>query len=102
MVQGDAYNLPIEITNGDDVVTPDNCSGVKITVGGIVKTSDDGVIVFDTGIQKWLYPVTQEESLQFGSKIGIQVQVKISSAIINSEIMYFKVSDGLIKEVWDE
>ena len=77
MMQGDAYNLKIEILNEDqDVVTPEAVSDVEITIGSLRKTYASEEVTYDEGLERWLFPLTQEETFRF-TPARVKAQVRV-------------------------
>ena len=78
MMQGDSYGLPIEILNSEKaVVTPDDVSDVEITIGSLRKSYADGEVIFSTEAEKWVVPLTQEETFSLRpGRVRVQLRVK--------------------------
>lgn len=76
IMQGDAYDLGIEIRDEDrNVVTPDDIADVEIVIGYLTRTYAKGELKF--GEDVWLFPLTQEESFKLmASRPKAQIRVK--------------------------
>lgn len=76
MMQGDAYNIPIEIMVDDGVADKTLFDEVEIVIGNIVKTMSSGEITYDNENKVFLFPISQKESMKLGAKADCQVRVK--------------------------
>lgn len=75
MMQGDSYNIALEILNTyGQPITEEELADIEITIGSLRKTIDDGVR-YDSGNGTWLFPLSQEESFQFPRKVKGQVRL---------------------------
>lgn len=101
MVQGDQYYIPCAVKDrSGNAVTPSNCQGIKIKIGKNEKSYPDGQLIFQNN--KWLYPITQEESLSLTNTV-YQCQVKFSNTdIATSKQKTFTIHPSIIREVWDD
>ena len=76
MMQGDSYNLAIEVLKADgSLVTDADVSNIEITIGNLRKTTKDGV-KYDIGSGAWKFPLSQEESFQMPRRVKGQVRLK--------------------------
>lgn len=102
MMQGDSYNLEVKILNTDqEVVTPDGVSDVEITVGSLTKTYNRGEVTYDEVAEKWLFPLTQEETFKFlPQKVKAQVRVVWNSRDVEgASLGTVNVLESISKEV---
>lgn len=78
IMQGDEYGIPIGLKRKSDgtVITTADVEEVEIVLGGCRKTYSGGEVTFDG--EKWIYPLTQEESFTFARRARLQVRVKFS------------------------
>jgi hypothetical protein len=76
MMQGDAYNIPIEIMADDGIADETLFDEVEIVIGTMVKTMSSGEITYDTENKVFLFPLSQKESMKLGAKADCQVRVK--------------------------
>ena len=76
IMQGDAYDLGIEILDNEgNVVTPDAVADVEIVIGHLTKTYARDELKFGEGV--WLFPLTQEESFSLmASRPKAQIRMK--------------------------
>lgn len=82
--QGDQFPLTFTIKDRDEFITPDNCSDLKCKINKrIYKYSREEISYLN---DKWQVYVLQEDTLNAGGKLNIQVQVKFSGnpAVIKS------------------
>lgn len=64
IMRGDSYLIPITLTQGGNVLTPEMVKDVEIFIGkDIARKMSDGNVFFDAGQQKWFVRPTQAESL---------------------------------------
>lgn len=78
MMQGDSYDLRVEVINSlGAVITPTDVSNIEITVGGVKKTYTKSEITFDTEAQKWIYHLSQEETFKFPAGAFIKRQIRV-------------------------
>lgn len=104
MYQGDQYKIPFTINMGNTMVTPEICEGVKIEIAGTTKEYP-GEVTWDSETSKWLYPVTQEQSLSIKGKYKMQIQVNFGgdpATIISSEVTEEAIGKSVILEEWDD
>jgi hypothetical protein len=76
MMQGDAYNIPVEIMVDDGIADDTLFDDVEIVIGTMVKTMSSGEITYDTENKVFLFPISQKESMKLGAKADCQVRVK--------------------------
>lgn len=118
MHRGDEFKLPIMLKNRGTVLTPSMIDGLKIKVADIELTYNgiDG-ISFDDEEGVWLFPLTQEQTLQlqsekykdmnlstspdFDTNIPVQAQIKLNGEVFGTDVDYINVKDSIIKTVWD-
>ena len=102
MMQGDSYNLKVEILNKDKTpVIPDDVSDVEITVGSLRKTYANNEVTYNEGLGKWLFPLTQEETFNFTpARVKAQVRVVMKSGIVEGvPLGTINVLESISKEV---
>ena len=75
IMQGDAFSLPVEITLGGQVVTPEDVARIEVKIGGRIRKYYP-----DTG-EYWggyyLFPLTQEETLALPAEQRTPVCVRV-------------------------
>ena len=83
MMQGDSYNLGVEILDDTGaLVLPEAVSDIEIAIGHIKKTYANGEIKYGENV--WLFPLTQEESFTLpAGKLYGQVRIKWASGEVN-------------------
>lgn len=102
MMQGDSYRLKVEILNSKNVaVTPDDITDIEIILGSLRKTYKDNQITYDGGLERWLFPLTQDESFKFPpTKVKAQVRVVWSDGRVEgASLGYVNVLESISKEV---
>ena len=108
MQQGDAFAFPLTIAAADGtIITPDNCADVKVLIKGLTAKSyvaetlipetDDGAY---TG--RWLYPLTQANTLTLSGSVPVQAQVKFADGtILGTQVMFAPVLESIITTAWE-
>lgn len=83
MMQGDSYNLGVEVLDDTGaVVLPEAIEDMEIAIGNLKKTYKDGEVKYGEGV--WLFPLTQEESFALpAGKLYGQVRIKWASGEVN-------------------
>lgn len=102
MMQGDAYDLPIEIVVVDGpAVTPEDVKDVEIVIGSLRKTFVAGEVKFDRTTNEWLFPLSQEETFKFlPTKIRGQVRLHWKTGEIEGyKLDTIDVDESTSKEV---
>lgn len=97
MVQGDAYQIDVEITNEGTVLDPSAVSLVEIALLNLIKTYP-GDVTFSDG--KFHFPITQTETFALPQVCPMQVRVKFPSGdVIGSEMQDINVKRSISKAV---
>lgn len=100
MMQGDSYNLGIEIlNNAGSPVTPDDVRDVEITIGHIRKTYRESEITYSGGM--WFFPVSQEDTFQmWPAAVKAQVRVLWANGVVEGKPLYgVRIHESTSKEV---
>lgn len=99
--QGDAYNLRIKINSGDGPLDMAEVETVEIVVGSLTKTWPD-VVDYDAETGAFLFPLAQEESLQFRAGIAVRFDVRVkfqTGDVVGIKPQRIDVIEALSKEV---
>lgn len=97
MVQGDAYQIDVEITNEGTVLDPSAVSLVEIALLNLIKTFP-GDITWSNG--NFHFPITQAESFSLPQICPMQVRVKFPSGdVIGSEMQDINVKRSISRAV---
>ena len=81
IMQGDAYSIPVHITNDGELVTPETAETVEIAIGPLVKQDPVGVSFLEGD---WLFQLTQPEAFALsaaGAECKIRVKFKNGDVI---------------------
>lgn len=99
MLQGDAYNIPFVIKQGDTVVTDTMVSAVEIVIGPLKKTHPDGGLTYSGG--EWLFALTQAETFALSAASQpAQVRVKFTGGdVVGASLGGISVARSLSKAV---
>lgn len=102
--QGDQYAIPIRIKAGDTVVTPDNCTDVRVKIGCKLINYDGGhgELRYDPAETVWSFPLTEELSSHYAHLEPVQIGVKFNDDYIYSPVQNITIGNSIIKEPWDE
>lgn len=101
MVQGDKYALPIEIKlkKGSTVITDQSVVKVRIKLGNVDDNWPNGGVTFDSESQKWLFPLTQAQTLAM-DHVRFQVRIVFANGdIFNSVPQPITIKEAIIREV---
>ncbi|MBQ5900231.1 MAG: hypothetical protein IIW86_00060 [Clostridia bacterium] len=101
MMQGDQYNIPIEILADDGVTDPTVFDDVEIVIGPLVKTMVKEQISYDTERKVFLFPLLQKESMNMPQKAKAQVRVKLNGSedVIGVDLGEIDVAKTMSKAV---
>ena len=106
MVQGDRYSLPIKIltkTKGSSeqtVVTNENIARVRIRLGDVEDVYPGGTLLYDEDTERWLLPLTQEQTLKMYTNVMLQVRLVFpDGSVYNSRPRQQNVYGAIIREV---
>ena len=80
MMQGDSYNIPIEILAENGATDPTVFDEVEIGIGSLVKTMGKHQVSYDAGEKVFLFPISQTESMNMPNKVKAQVRVKLNGS----------------------
>lgn len=101
--KGEQYNIPFEISVGEEMVTPSSADGVRIQIEGKLYEYPNGGLEYDSESNAWLYPLTQEQSSTiFTGQRKAQVAVRFGNDIVMSDIISVDVKDSIIMKRWSE
>ena len=98
--QGDKYLIPITIKSQGVDITPSDIDGLKIQIGRYLKRYPNGELTYQN--DKWYFPLTQKESLDFNHSTKVQVQVLIGDQIVGSHVETIDIGSSIIKGEWNE
>jgi len=100
--EGEQYQIPIKLTTSDGtVITPANCSDVRMQLGATLKTYSAGELFFDSTDNVWCYPILQNETLKFDANVPFEVSIKFSNGeVIKSFTRMIRVASTIMKEAW--
>lgn len=102
MMQGDSYSLKVNILKKDKtLVLPADVSDVEITVGSLRKTYAKNEVIYNEGLERWLFPLTQEETFKFTpARVKAQVRVVLKDGTVEGiPLGTINVLESISKEV---
>lgn len=100
MMQGDSYNLGINIlNNAGSPVTPDDVRDVEITIGHLRKTYVNGELAYSDGV--WMFPINQKDSFgMWPAAVKAQVRVAWANGVVEGKPLYgIRNEESISKEV---
>lgn len=100
MMQGDAYNLGIQIlNNAGSPVTPEDIQDLEITIGHLRKTYRESQVTYYEGM--WLFPFSQKETFGFRpDAVKAQVRVFWANGVIEGQPIYgVRIDESISREV---
>lgn len=101
--KGEQFSMPFDVKIENQKVTPSNIDGLRIQVGNRLCHWPDGELEYDTESETWLYPLTENQSidLQAGQRKA-EVAVKIGDTILKTGVICITVQDSIIMERWGD
>ena len=98
--QGDQYAIPVKIKLGKTVVTPENCSDVRVKINDKLLEYSSGGLRYSESEQVWQFPLTEDISFSYGNSVMIQIGVKLDEEFLYSSVQRIEVGTSIIKELW--
>lgn len=99
--QGDQYPIKIHLVDATDTTIPQSAvEVVEITIGDTIKKYP-GDITYDDELERWLYPLTQEETFALRAMPRkAQLRVKtVDGNVYNASLGTINIEESLSKEV---
>lgn len=104
IVQGDQFPLSIKIkTKAGEVITPENCEGLKIKVN-LIDFQYPESIDFNDENEKWVVNIPQSETTNHNS-LDVCAQVNFGSepnVIKTTLVSKLSIGNSSIRELWNE
>lgn len=96
--QGNTYDIELSLTYEDSTpVTDQNAAVVELTLGHKIKTWP-GDVTYDG--EKWIYPLTQEETLKMSGAPTLKARVKdLTGEVSDCDVAIVVVDKSNSKEV---
>ena len=92
VMQGDSYFIAFGIYGSNGIpLNPTGVEDVEITMGGVTKRYKNEGLSFACG--KWVFPLTEEESRDFGREYVEDIAVKVKIKTKVGEIVGRHVGD---------
>lgn len=90
MMQGDAYSIPIEVKMQDRYLEDKDIEDMEVLLGLVRKTFKSGEITYDRDLQKFMFPLSQEDTFRLkGKKQPVQIRIKTPTG----EVMGMRLND---------
>ncbi len=99
--QGDQYAIPVKIKIGNEIITPDNCTDVRIKINDKLLEYRSGSLLYNDIEKVWQFPLTEKVSFAYGNTARIQIGVKFDDDFIYSTVKKIEVGSSIIKEFWN-
>lgn len=98
IMQGDQYELVLNITAGETAITDEVAENVEIVIGNIRKDKENGVRFSDG---RWRVPLTEAETFALKADSNAQVRVVFRCGdVIGKELPMVDVIKSLSKVVY--
>lgn len=91
--QADQYNIPFEIEQSGEIVTPETIDDVRIVIGKMERSYSDSSLSFADG--KWLFPIKCTETACLRGHIKGQVEIRRGDNIVHSDSFCVCFKDSL-------
>ena len=100
IMQGDEYSIPIQIETESGVAQRTQFAAVEITIGNLTKSFLKD-FDYDSELEAFMFPITQEESFAFRSAIQpAQVRVRTHTGeVIGISLGDINIAESLSKAV---
>lgn len=100
--QGDQYAIPVSIKSGNEVITPENCSDVRVKIDDVMISYEGGTgqLSYNDRDKTWCFPLTEDISFGYDNSIQIQVGVKFDDDFVYSPVQRIDIGRSIIKEMW--
>ena len=99
VMQGDSYSIAFGIYDSNGIaINPTGVEDVEITMGEVTKRYSDESLSFAYG--KWIFPLTEEETRDFGKEYVEDISVKLKIKTKSGEIVGRRV--GEISLIFDD
>lgn len=98
---GDQYAIPFTVKIGNELITPENCTDLRIQIGSDLRSWGSSTIDFNTENNTWDFYLTEDltRSLLKGP-LPYQIGVKMGDEIRYSSTRTLRIDDSIIKAVW--
>lgn len=100
--QGDQYAIPIKIKSDNLIITPDNCTDVRVKINNKMISYSTGELTFNEIEQLWRFPLTEDISFGYSMKVQIQIAVKFDDDYVYSPVQQIDVENSIIKDFWSD
>lgn len=100
--QGDQYAIPIKIFVEGVMITPENCTDVRVKIGDKMVSYDEGLgdLVYNPVDENWCFPLTEDISFGYEYTVKVQSAVKFDSDYIYSPVQTIDIGSSIIKDFW--
>lgn len=100
--QGDQYAIPITIKSGSEVITPENCSDVRVKIDNLMISYDGGAgnLSYNSTDKTWCFPLSEDISFKYSDSIQVQVAVKFDDDYVYSPVQRIDIGRSIIKDKW--
>ena len=103
IMQGDQYWLPFIITDEQEQsINVDNVETIEFCIGDLKRYfgGQSGEVVYDNVNKQFLFPISQQESLEFAGQQRVQVRVKtIDGLVVGRVYGYIDIQFGESEEI---
>ena len=99
IMRGDAYAVPVELTQAGYVLKPEMVDDVEITVGEILSRKySSGEVLFNETDQRWYFRLTQQETLGMEADEEYQVIARVKYTNDSADVKGVKCGNILVED----
>lgn len=99
--QGDQLSLPLHITYGDNVASPDVIAAIRASVGHVRHEYPNGELTFDGNY--WLFPLTAAETNRMQGATEVQAEIIVNGDDhVHSFVETIMVNKSRLRGIWNE
>lgn len=100
MMAGDAYCIPIKINTANGAADDSTFLDIEVCIGHVRKTLFGGDLGYDSELNAFLVPLSQEETFSLRGRVKVNVRCKmIGSNVIGVDLGTLDFEPSLSKEV---
>lgn len=96
--QADQYYIPFVVEQDGKSITPADVDGVRIALGGVIKSWPDGDLLFVDG--EWLFRLEAKNSQTMLGDVPCQIEVKKGTDRQHSPVFFIDAQKSVLKGAW--
>lgn len=99
IMRGDAYAIPVELTQGSYTLTPEMVSDVEISVGeNLIQKYSQGDVNFDQELQQWYFRMSQADSLAMEANESYPVIARVKYTNNPADVKGIKCGEIIVED----